>query len=270
MQAIGMRVPTCEEWDRLVKITNGENAKMHWGGMFSWCQDSDFKGTRMVRGCHSERYLYRAKETERCPSVGFRPVFDLPLGTTASEGSLIMAGTLYMNNKPVKVPKYPEEYGSIQDYIAGTTLELGAPMVDPDYQVNAFRVGDILIADRVLLKNISWPETGGSPPLFFVTESYDADNSSKVIAAAKSREEAWLAMYRAFVVYVEVMSSSTEGQSGQSPLSLPSEVEARAGWGRSLNGLWAYISQDHATINDDVGTTGFSISEFALDRNLFS
>lgn len=268
MQTKNMRLPTCEEWNRLVELTNGDDDIMHWSGVYSWCQDCDFTGTRMVRGNHNSRYMCRTKETERWGSVGFRPVFQLPVGTTAREGSLIMAGTLYMNGEPVKIPKRPKADGDIQDYIPGATLELGAPLVDPDYQISAIRVGDVLIADRVLLKNISWSETGGALPLFFVTEAYGEDANSEVIAVAKTREAAWQEMYQAFVCRIELLNSIDENPAGPHPLPIPSKEEARAGWGKTLDGVWGYISQDHATITDDGGRTEFSISEFAVDRNL--
>ena len=179
-----------------------------------------------------------------------------------------MAGTLYMHGEPVKIPKRPKADGDIQDYIPGATLELGAPLVDPDYQISAIRVGDVLIADRVLLKNISWSETGGALPLFFFFFSYGEDATSEVIAVAKTREAAWQEMYQAFVCRIELLNSIDENPAGPHPLPIPSKEEARAGWGKTLDGVWGYISLDHATITDDGGRTGFSISEFSLDRSL--
>ena len=69
-----------------------------------------------------------------------------------------MAGTLYMNDMPVKVPQNPISIGDIPDYIPGAKLELGAPIQDAAYQVQAIKIGNIMIADRVLLKNISWDD----------------------------------------------------------------------------------------------------------------
>ena len=61
-----------------------------------------------------------------------------------------------MDDQPVKVPVNPTEDGDIPDYIPGAKLKLGAPIQDAAYQVQAIKVGNVLIADRVLLKNISW------------------------------------------------------------------------------------------------------------------
>lgn len=267
LQTTKMRLPTCAEWNRLAEITNGRNSKMHWDGIYSWCQDSDFPCMRMAKGCNGCLFTRRIHEGERLDTVGFRPVFDAD--PKQRDGDIVMVGTLYMDDKPVKVPEYPTATGDVQDYITGATLTLGQPLADPDYQITAIKVGDCLIADRVLLKNISWPETGGALPLFFVTEANDVDATSEVIAVARTRDDAWLEMYRAFVCRIELLNSIDEAPDGPHPLPIPSEEEARAGWGRTLDGVWRYISLDHASIVADGGTTGFSISEFALDRNLF-
>lgn len=268
LQTTKMRLPTCEEWDNLSIITGGDDKILNWAEMYFWCQDSDSMGMRMVKGRNGCRFMRCVVETERYSVVGFRPVFEADPGQ--QDGDIVTVGTLYMNDKPVKVPKRPILNGDIQDYVPGATLRLGQPMVDPDYQIRAIKVGDILIADRVLLKNISWPETGGALPLFFVTEASDVDATSEVIAVARTRDEAWLEMYWTFVGRIEVLSFIDKNPDGPHPLPIPSEEEARAGWGKTLGGVWAYISLDHASIVDDGGTTGFSVSMLALDRNLFS
>ena len=63
-----------------------------------------------------------------------------------------------MDGKPVRVSTNPTKDGAIPDYIPGTKLELGAPIQDAAYQVQAIKVGNILIADRVLIKNVSWDD----------------------------------------------------------------------------------------------------------------
>ena len=35
MQTKNMRLPTCEEWNRLVELTNGDDDIMHWSGAYS-------------------------------------------------------------------------------------------------------------------------------------------------------------------------------------------------------------------------------------------
>ena len=93
----------------------------------------------------------------RSVGVGFRPAVEiLNPGILGPDGAAIMIGTLYMDDKPVKIPQNPIWNGDIPDYIPGAKLELGAPVQDAAYQVQAIKVGNILIADRVLIKNVSW------------------------------------------------------------------------------------------------------------------
>ena len=72
------------------------------------------------------------------------------------DGTIVTAGTLYMNGMPVKVPLDATCNGDIPSYIHGARLELREAVDAPAYQVKAIKVGDILISDRVLLRNISW------------------------------------------------------------------------------------------------------------------
>ena len=156
MQTKNMRLPTCEEWNRLAEVTNGGNGKMHWAGIYSWCQDSDFAGARMVRGCHSDRYLCRTDETERRPSVGFRPVFEIASPNEIPDGTIAPIATLYMGNRPIKVPNNPICVGDIPEYVPGSGLEFLPTVENPDNQIQAIKVGDVLIADRNLVYLISW------------------------------------------------------------------------------------------------------------------
>ena len=153
-----VRLPTCEEWDCLADIVDERNDVMHWQGMLSWCEDADPAGAsaRAVRGRVSARHWDYNDATIRNVGIGFRPVLDaLALDTLVPDGATVMIGTLYMDDQPVKVPRNPTEDGDIPDYIPGAKLVMGAPIQDAAYQVQAIKVGNVLIADRVLLKNIS-------------------------------------------------------------------------------------------------------------------
>ena len=66
-----------------------------------------------------------------------------------------------MDGKPVKVPQNPTRNGDVLDYIPGAKLEFRKAMNDAAYQVRAIKVGDVLIADRVLLRSISWVDLAG-------------------------------------------------------------------------------------------------------------
>ena len=150
-QAKSMRLPTSPEWDLLVMSSRD----IHWIGMYSWCTDVTIRHVpgHAARGCLSPRH-WQLITTMRDESVGFRPAVadksDIPDGTT------ITTGTLYMDGEPIKVPVHPTWGGDVPDYIPRAALELREPLADPAYQVKAIKVGNILIADRVLIKRISY------------------------------------------------------------------------------------------------------------------
>ena len=157
-----MRLPTCEEYDLLATTTKEDNDTMHWSYMYSWCQDEDQDSMlkRAVRGYLSARYWNGDNATNRNVHVGFRPAFEvLHPDPLTPDGTIITVGTLYMDGKPVRVSKDPTKDGTVPDYIPGASLEMREALDDPDYQVQAIKAGDVLIADRVLLKNISWNDT---------------------------------------------------------------------------------------------------------------
>lgn len=154
-----VRFPTYAEWDRLADIVDEKNDIMHWQGMKSWCQDKhqSYPSTRTKCGGYSVRYWDRLDEPDRYVYVGFRPAFDVPpTETLGPDGTIVAAGTLYMDGLPVKVPVNPTKDGDIPDYIPGAKLEFREAIDDAAYQVQAIKVDNALIADRVLLKNISW------------------------------------------------------------------------------------------------------------------
>lgn len=164
IQITKMRLPTCEEWDRLVGVTAGDNSLMHWHHVFSWCLDvseafsSMPASARAVRGWTSARewaYFHRSAHNTL---VGFRPAFEFSGGDGLTDGDYTVVGNLCMNGKPIKVPGAPFKGGDIPDYIPEATLDLRHVLDAPDYKVWAIKVGDVLIADRVLLGNISWME----------------------------------------------------------------------------------------------------------------
>lgn len=164
VQITKMRLPTCEEWDRLVGVTAGDNSLMHWHHVFSWCLDvseafsSMPASARAVRGWTSAReWAYFHRSTHNA-LVGFRPAFEFSGGDGLTNGDCTVVGNLCMNGKPVKVPGAPFKGGDIPDYIPEDTLDLRHVLDAPDYKVWAIKVGDVLIADRVLLGNISWME----------------------------------------------------------------------------------------------------------------
>lgn len=160
-----MRIPTNQEYDRLMDVTCGNDAQSHWRDILSWVNDTDNsynwkRSYRAVRGCNYARYWDGGKATGRYVLVGFRPAFDLDAETLPSDiqnGDAAIIGTLYMDGKPVKTPYYPTMDGDIADYIPDTKLEMRPALDDPAYQVTGIFVGNgVFVVDRVLLKSISY------------------------------------------------------------------------------------------------------------------
>ncbi len=162
---ISARLPFCREWGALMDVVHGSDRRSHWRYMYSWClnKEADWKvdPVRRFQVCGGrEAFYYGHCHAEfRMAHVGFRPVFDVTgIDTLIPNGALVAAATLYMNGVPVKVPQNPTEDGDVQDYIPGARLEFRPALKDPAYMVQTIKVGDILIADRALLKNISWDD----------------------------------------------------------------------------------------------------------------
>lgn len=40
LEILKMRLPSCQEYDLLVKAVGDRNDIMHWKYMYSWCQDA--------------------------------------------------------------------------------------------------------------------------------------------------------------------------------------------------------------------------------------
>ena len=158
VQITKMRLPTNAEWNRLVDVVGEGDNVLHWSNMYSWCQDTDpfYPLKRMVRGRLLARYWGGRSISRRHANVGFRPAFEFSGNRSLADGTVTTADTLYMDGSPVKVPVNPTKDGDIPDYIPGAKLEFREAIDDAAYQVKAIKVGNALIADRVLLKNISW------------------------------------------------------------------------------------------------------------------
>ena len=155
-----VRMPTCAEWNRLADIVHGDNKKMYWRRMYSWCmdRDKDYPSFRVVRGCDSARFWNYYLAASSSPRVGFRPAF-VPLSPDDTEnGRVIQVATFYMDGEPVLVSQNPVGFGDVHEYRKGAKLEFGEPLDDPRYQIHAIKVDGIYIADRDLLCMISWKE----------------------------------------------------------------------------------------------------------------
>lgn len=171
-KAFCIRVPTSEEWDKLPAYVKAHD--LHWEYIWSWLQDpipdnsSSQPTHRMLRGCTALCAPCAAHSDSKGPYIGFRPIFvpidpetlqpDMTQWTDTEDGTVLTLGTLYMNNAPLAVPQDPTDRGDIPNYIPGATLHIGHYEPDPAYQIQAIKCGWLFVADRNLLKDISWNE----------------------------------------------------------------------------------------------------------------
>lgn len=157
-----MPLPLCGELSRLDTNTKRcRNISMHWQRMFSWCLNTRPRDKRFCAACgyYSDKFENWVDGTNRYSTVGVRPVIEpVDPDSLDPDGSLITVGTLFMDGQPVKIPQDPTDKGDIPDYVPDSVLELRDSLDNTDYQVQAIKAGNILIADRVLVKNISWGE----------------------------------------------------------------------------------------------------------------
>ena len=122
--------------------------------MFSWCAD-DIEASRtcVVCGYCSPGHWHRGNPVLRTPCTGFRPAFEVGHIPGLEDGSPVIAGTLYMDGRPVWTNHVFA--CDVPSYVPRAALEIGPPLDKPSYQIWAIKAGDVLIADRNLLRNIS-------------------------------------------------------------------------------------------------------------------
>ena len=173
-----MRLPTAEEWEQLMDIVNEDDRIAHWFGMYSWLSDETASTiplrTQLTGGFSAAREMPKGQADYNLGSHGFRPVIMAPRNCRLKDGEIAIIGTLYMNGTPVRVPTKPYMNGSVSrlsplydflegkpldgnvtPYVRKATLSLGDAAEQNCYKVQAIKVGDILIADRNLLCQIS-------------------------------------------------------------------------------------------------------------------
>ena len=159
---LSMRIPTNGEWDRLMDSVSGDDAVVHWMDIFSWTEDWKVTSgsVRWVRGFSSAYARSDSGASYRGNIVGFRPAFDLDtdiLPSGIQYGDAVIVGTLYMDGRPVKIPQKPSyNPRDIADYIPGAKLEMRPALAAPAYQVTGIFVDGSIVADRCILKNISY------------------------------------------------------------------------------------------------------------------
>lgn len=157
-------------WDNAVSALGPYQSHLHFGNVFSWCQNSPNTDLsfRWIRGFSNARSQDYDHHSSRTPSLGYRP-FLIPLNPDTlmpdpsqlesyKDGTEFCMGSLYMNNSPLDNPQTPTIEGDIPDYFPGSALHLGDSHEDPRTHIQWLKAGNCLIADRNLLKNISWED----------------------------------------------------------------------------------------------------------------
>lgn len=161
---IPMRIPTDKEWARLVACGlehgGGLDSLINWSDAFFWVNDAGREKSeyRTACGYHYPDWKFSVPAASRSNFFCFRPAFDLPpdILPDLENGERAVVGTLYMGEKPIRVP-WNGERPAIFHRCAGP-LEMRPALDDPHYQVTAIRADNVLIADRNLLKKISYED----------------------------------------------------------------------------------------------------------------
>ncbi len=117
-----------------------------------------------MRGAASRKAGSTCSADCRYDNIGFRPVFEVK--TDHPDGAIVTVGTLYLDEKPVKVPTNPVWNGDIPSYHVQHSsnphqpapMELQEALNNPAYQVQTIKIGNFLIADRVLIRGISFDD----------------------------------------------------------------------------------------------------------------
>lgn len=188
-----VRLPTggsdkheCEnEWDDVLNRLGRKANSLHQNAMYSWCQDapSGHPEYRIYRGASRINRIWNHDEpTRRHALLGFRPIF-IPLNATTllpdssriarmQDGTQLNMGTLYSDGNALNNPVNPTSRGDIPDYLPGAALRIGNTHKSPYKQIRVIKCGDILIADRNLLKNISWDDLNRQHLVFGTKQGY--------------------------------------------------------------------------------------------------
>ncbi len=163
----GNEIGEPNQWDAVLSMFDRRNDLLHYENMFSWCQETDLDSSdiRLSRG---EAFRNARHSSVHNSDIGFRPIL-VPLNPDAmspdstildsfKDGSTFCMGTLYMDGLPRANPQLPTRDGDIPDYTSGSNLRLGDSDEEPYNHIQWIKAGDILIADRNLLKNVSWDD----------------------------------------------------------------------------------------------------------------
>ena len=160
-----------DQWEEFMAVTKEDDNLSNCFDMASWCQEESSEQVNSCTRCGrsiSDHWSWEGSGSIRKADIGYRPVL-LPLDPKTFEprtsiflgrkdGDVFRMGSLYMDGVPQQNPKNPTSIGDIPDYIPGAKLCIGDSSHDLQDRITWIKVGDVLIADRNLMKNISWDD----------------------------------------------------------------------------------------------------------------
>lgn len=157
-------------WDQAMDALRDHNKDLHFCNMFSWCQNEPkgLKSMCTIRGFADPKEYDYEYATCGGTTLGYRP-FMIPLNSESllpdpsrlqgyKDGTTFCMGTLYMDRQPLQNPQNPSLPSDTPNYTPGTDLRIGDSHEDPKNHIRWLKAGDFLVADRNLIKNISWED----------------------------------------------------------------------------------------------------------------
>jgi len=170
----GVTIPTVEQWNAVLDVTghfSSFDKFFHTKSCFSWCQD-DYPASpksRHIRGSENPRgvMIYNAKS--HTDFIGFRPVLiplnpdtlqpDASILDRIPDGVVLGLGSLYINGKSVPTMYPGNDYAkNTPVFEQQTMVQLGDSALDLYSQIQFVKCSNFLIADRNILRNISWED----------------------------------------------------------------------------------------------------------------
>lgn len=207
-QPYAVRLLTSDEWDKVIDVVGENDELLHYSESPSWVQDKrdDWSSRYIVRGGQQARTKDSYYKTDRGPLVGFRPCLE-PLnfftffpdssrfsniknGDVLTFGSILVSGHEY----PFPVPKTRDSEGKITHHYGSSPICICDSKNKEEYDIQWVKAGNLLVADRNLLKNVSW-EQHDTWGLVFGTDEKAVHTESQshslydLISQVKSRSE---------------------------------------------------------------------------------
>jgi len=175
-----VRAPALSEWAAICRIMGPEaDARLHCEDSYPFWADCSKDGS-VAQVCfpdalRSPEYADKTQRTlslddgqEKRTPIGFRPAFVVPsylLDYSAPGAFVVLNVSMLMNEEPIPCGKWSFRGEDIPDYVPGAVLETQRLLHSPISYIRTYYAGRpeggeegkaLLIADRVLLKNISF------------------------------------------------------------------------------------------------------------------